>query len=309
MAEGISREMNGDDNGHWRTRFEVQETLGKGGFGCVYLATSLATGNQVAIKEVPLCRVHTWGRRQGTRVPMEASLLQKVQDIPGVIELYDCFTSDGNYYMVMELVPKATSLYDHMKKCGKLPLKDDPSTGEYGTKLINFGCGERITSYKGRHTGGTTIYWPPEYIAKGKFLHVPATVWSLGTLLYYLVCQDDPFYDEEEIQKAQPPFPDDLPRQCRDLIMKCFMTEPWERPTLHGILSHPWLRNFGHSKDGDRLEDPDPKLFPPQFFKKAFSKKKKRTVKRKTPTLKKRDFPEAEDLESTPPVKKRHRKD
>ncbi|XP_076068420.1 serine/threonine-protein kinase pim-3-like [Oratosquilla oratoria] len=191
MTQGTSRGMNGD-NDHWRTRFEVQETLGKGGFGCVYLAKSLATGTQVAIKEVPLCRVHSWGRREGTRVPMEASLLQKVQRVPGVIELYDCFTSDGNYYMVMELVPKAASIYDHMKKCGKLPLKDvkrlfidivktvqrclnagvshkdikhenvllyqDPVTGEYRTKLIDFGCGERITSYKGRHTGGTTIY-------------------------------------------------------------------------------------------------------------------------------------------------------
>ncbi|XP_076042096.1 serine/threonine-protein kinase pim-2-like [Oratosquilla oratoria] len=229
---------------------------------------------------------------------MEASLLQKVQGVPGVIELYDCFTCDGNFYMVMEYVPEATSLYDHMKKCGKLPLKDvkrlfidivktvqrclnagvshkdikpenvllyqDPSTGEYRTKLIDFGCGERIKSYKGRNTGGTKLYWPPEYIAKGKFLHVPATVWSLGALLYYLVCHDYPFYDEREIKKANPPFPEDLPHQCRDLIMKCLVMKPWERHHLHGILYHPWLGHFGCSKDGDELELPDPKLFSPR---------------------------------------------
>ncbi|XP_076033071.1 serine/threonine-protein kinase pim-2-like [Oratosquilla oratoria] len=200
---------------------------------------------------------------------MEASLLHKVQTVPGVIKLYECFISEGKFYMVMELVPKATSLYDYMEKSGKLPIKDikrlfidivktvqrclnagvshkdikpenvllyqEPVSGEYRIKLIDFGCGETIKGYQGRHTGGTTIYWPPEYLADGEFLHVPATVWSLGTLLYYLVCQDDPFYDEGEIEKAHPPFPEDLPHQCRDLIMKCFVMDPWERPTLHGI--------------------------------------------------------------------------
>ncbi|XP_076068359.1 serine/threonine-protein kinase pim-3-like [Oratosquilla oratoria] len=116
--------MNSGVDNHWRDRYEVLEPLGQGGFGCVYLARSLVDGTQVAIKEVPLSRVGTWGRREGLRVPMEASLLHKVQSVPGVIKLYECFVSEGNYYMVMELVPKATSLYDYMERSGKLPLKD-----------------------------------------------------------------------------------------------------------------------------------------------------------------------------------------
>ncbi|XP_076068367.1 serine/threonine-protein kinase pim-3-like [Oratosquilla oratoria] len=128
---------------------------------------------------------------------MEASLLHKVQSVPGVIQLHECFLSGGNFYMIMELVPKAISLYDYMEKSGKLPLKDikrlfvdivktvqrclnagvshkdiktenvllyrDPISGEFNIKLIDFGCGETIKGYMGRHTGGTTIYWPPEY--------------------------------------------------------------------------------------------------------------------------------------------------
>ncbi|XP_076036997.1 serine/threonine-protein kinase pim-3-like [Oratosquilla oratoria] len=122
MAEDLWRGMN-NDNTLWRNRFQVQEPIGKGGFGCVYLAKSLDDGTQVAIKEVPLSRVDTWGRREGMRVPMEASLLQKVQSVPGVIKLFDCFISEGNFYMVMELVPEAISLYDYMEKSGKLPIK------------------------------------------------------------------------------------------------------------------------------------------------------------------------------------------
>ncbi|XP_076057320.1 serine/threonine-protein kinase pim-3-like [Oratosquilla oratoria] len=294
--------MNKSEYTKLRARFEVQEPLGEGGYGCVYLAKDLARGTQVAMKKVPLSSVDTWGWREGTRVPMEASLLHKVQTVPGVIELYECFVTDGNFYMAMELMPKGTSIYDYMEKCGKLPipqikrlfcdivrtvqrclnagvshkdikpenvlLYEDPGSGELKIKLIDFGCGETITGYMGTDTGGTTLYWPPEFIVDGEFLHVPATVWSLGTLLYYLVCHDDPFYDESEIEKGRPPFPEDLPRQCRDLMTKCFAMNPWERPSLHGILAHPWLKGFGLSEDGKELEPPDPKLFPPQILRK-----------------------------------------
>ncbi|XP_076068362.1 serine/threonine-protein kinase pim-2-like [Oratosquilla oratoria] len=336
MAYDLSRGMKSGKNTHWRDRYEVQEPLGKGGFGCVYQARSLVDGTQVAIKEVPLARVGTWGRRKGLRVPMEASLLEKVQSVPGVIKLYECFVSEGNYYMVMELIPKATSLYDYIKKSGKLPLKDtkrlfvdivkvvqrclnagvshkdikpenvllfkDPATGKFKIKLIDFGCGEMVKGYAGRHTGGTAIYWPPEYVNKGEFLHVPATVWSLGTLLYYLVCLDDPFYNEDEIEKAHPPFPKDLPNQCRDLIMKCFSMDPWKRPTLHGILAHPWLRGLGRSKDGDDLDPPDPILFPPEVFKKLRLRKRKIKQKPLAPEKKtiKRGLQGEDETESTP---------
>ncbi|XP_076038284.1 serine/threonine-protein kinase pim-2-like [Oratosquilla oratoria] len=147
-------------------------------------------------------------------------------------------------------------------------LYEDPGSGDFNIKLIDFGCGEMIKGYRETHTGGTSFYWPPEYIAKGEFLHVPATVWSLGTLLYYLVCHDDPFYDDSEIEKGRPPFPEDLPRQCRDLITKCFAMDPWERPTLNGILAHPWLKGFSRTEDWNELEPPDPKLFPPQIVRK-----------------------------------------
>ncbi|XP_076038291.1 serine/threonine-protein kinase pim-3-like [Oratosquilla oratoria] len=114
--------MNKSEDTNLRAPFEVQEPLGEGGYGCVYLAKDLASGSQVAIKKVPLSGVDTWGWRQGTRVPMEACLLQKVQTVPGVIQLNECFVSDGNFYMAMEFVPKATSTYDYMEKCGKLPI-------------------------------------------------------------------------------------------------------------------------------------------------------------------------------------------
>ncbi|XP_076047046.1 serine/threonine-protein kinase pim-2-like [Oratosquilla oratoria] len=175
----------------------------------------------------------------------------------------------------MELIPSAMSLYDYIENDNKLTnaevqglfrkivttiegcfkagvshkdikpenilLFRDKSSRRLDIKVIDFGCGERISSYKGTDTGGTRIYWPPEYIKGGKFLHIPATVWSLGTLLYYMACRDEAFYTDASICRANPSFPKNVPKLCRDLIMRCFVKDPWDRLSFHGILSHPWL--------------------------------------------------------------------
>lgn len=43
---------------------------------------------------------------------------------------------------------------------------------------------------------GTDQYCPPEYTEKGQYNGKPATVWSLGVLLFALVCGDYPNTDD-----------------------------------------------------------------------------------------------------------------
>lgn len=91
---------------------------------------------------------------------------------------------------------------------------------------------------------GTRVYSPPEWIRYGKYRADSLTVWSLGTLLYNMVCGNVPFETDSQIKKAQLHFPSalNLSSDLKDLISSCLKVDPKERITLAKVSDHPWLQ-------------------------------------------------------------------
>jgi calcium/calmodulin-dependent protein kinase I len=99
---------------------------------------------------------------------------------------------------------------------------------------------------------GTPNYVAPE-VLYGIGYDAKVDCWSLGVILYVMLCGFPPFYDEDEevlfkqIKSGSFEFPspywDSVSDNAKDLIMKLLCIDPNKRYTAEEILKHPWLLN------------------------------------------------------------------
>jgi serine/threonine protein kinase len=96
---------------------------------------------------------------------------------------------------------------------------------------------------------GTNLYKPPEYILHRCFYPRPSTVWTLGIILYDLVCGRFPFDKDADVlthQDKEIDFGSDstqLSENLKDLIKRCLAFYVADRIVIEKILSHPWMRD------------------------------------------------------------------
>ncbi len=200
--------------------YEILSKIGSGGMGSVYLGRHDETGDEAAIKVLPA----TLAREEGfvERFNREIDSMKKLNS-PHIVKLFDSGVDDGTYYYSMEYVEGETltqllrrerrisweSAIDFgVQICYALKAAHDagiihrdlkPSnlllTADGTMKLTDFGVAQVFATDRLTVTGGivgTAEFMSPEQ-AEGKRASKQSDLYSLGAVLYAMVCGRPPF--------------------------------------------------------------------------------------------------------------------
>ncbi len=245
--------------------FEVIEEVGRGGMGVVYRARQVSLGREVAIKVLPSEMARDG--QTAARFQAEARRMAQLQH-PGIAQVYTVGEYEGEHYFAMQYLPGG-SLQERLAR-GSLPVPEaveiaiqvaealdyahsrgiihrdiKPANimfdGEGRAVVTDFGIAQAADGTMMTATGialGTPAYMSPEQV-KGNPIDGRADLYSLGVVLYEMVCGRPPFVGENALSVAmrhvsEPPMPPramcaELPEWLQSIILKALAKEPADR--------------------------------------------------------------------------------
>ncbi|XP_072757542.1 serine/threonine-protein kinase SIK3 isoform X1 [Anoplolepis gracilipes] len=256
--------------------YELEKTIGKGNFAVVKMATHVVTKSKVAIKIIDKTKLN---EENLAKIFREVHIMKRLRH-PHIIRLYQVMETEKMIYLVTEYAPGG-EIFDHLVRNGRMPepearrifrqivlavrylhqqrvvhrdLKAENLLldADNNIKLADFGFSNEYTPGVPLNTWcGSPPYAAPE-IFEGKHYDGPrADVWSLGVVLYVLVCGALPF-DGPTMQllrsvvvsgKFRIPF--FMSADCEKLIRHMLVVEPERRLSISQILTHSWMCGNG----------------------------------------------------------------
>lgn len=280
---------------HWH----IDKKLGQGSFGTVRLARKKRESDGIRANQeaaVKIIEKRNLSANELKNLDRESRILA-LADHPNCVRLYQIFDTNRRLYLVMELcrggelfdaitsregafneeqaadvVRQVASALDYLHNQGIAHRDLKPENILYADeeqtviKLMDFGLAKLLDSQDDNLMTrcGTLHYVAPEVLSRKKGYSNKCDCWSLGVVLYVLLCGYLPFYHEQRDTTAKlirlgrfefdPEEWSEVSDPAKDLIRSLICLDVESRLTPAQVLEHPWIT--GDSEQASPQEMP-----------------------------------------------------
>ncbi|XP_028437566.1 SNF-related serine/threonine-protein kinase [Perca flavescens] len=260
--------------------YDLDKTLGRGHFAVVKLARHVFTGEKVAVKVIDKTKLDTVATGH---LFQEVRCMKLVQH-PNIVRLYEVIDTQTKLYLILEL-GDGGDMFDYIMKheeglneelakkyfaqivhaisyCHRLHVVHRDLKPENVVffekqglvKLTDFGFSNKFQPGKKLTTScGSLAYSAPEILLGDEYDAPAVDIWSLGVILFMLVCGQPPFQEANDsetltmIMDCKYTVPAHVSSTCKDLIDRMLQRDPKRRASLEEIESHAWLQGVDPS--------------------------------------------------------------
>ncbi|TSQ58036.1 Serine/threonine-protein kinase SIK2 [Bagarius yarrelli] len=252
--------------------YDIERTLGKGNFAVVKLARHRITKTEVAIKIIDKTQLDSVNLE---KIYREVKIM-KMLDHPHIIKLYQVMETKNMLYLVTEYA-KNGEIFDYLAKHGRLSepearrkfwqilsaveychnrnvvhrdLKAENLLldGHMNIKIADFGFANFFQPGKPLATWcGSPPYAAPEVFEGQQYEGPQLDIWSLGVVLYVLVCGALPFDGpslpvlRQRVLEGRFRIPYFMTEECEHLIRRMLVLDPSKRLSVVQIKEHKWM--------------------------------------------------------------------
>nr|XP_020455755.1 serine/threonine-protein kinase SIK2 isoform X2 [Monopterus albus] len=252
--------------------YDIERTLGKGNFAVVKLARHRITKTEVAIKIIDKTQLDAVNLE---KIYREVQIM-KMLDHPHIIKLYQVMETKNMLYLVTEYA-KNGEIFDYLAKHGRLSemearrkfwqilsaveychnrnivhrdLKAENLLldGHMNIKIADFGFGNFFQPGEPLATWcGSPPYAAPEVFEGQQYEGPQLDIWSMGVVLYVLVCGALPFDGptlpvlRQRVLEGRFRIPYFMTEDCEHLIRRMLVLDPSKRLSVVQIKEHKWM--------------------------------------------------------------------